>query len=250
VTVTTDRLDNVPRALFDGSRSARQKYQELVVGRPGWGALIRYEVVIALASRWPGALGLALRSKLYPGLLASCGRGVFFGVDTVLRHPHKVRIGDRVAIDDHAVLDAKGTSNRGITVGSGVFVGRYTMIYTKDGDIELEDGANLSSFCSVFSASRVRIGSNTLLASYVYVVGGGHAFERTDVAVVDQARPSRGIAIGPNGWIGAGSVVLDGVTIGRDVIVGANSVVVEDLPDFAIAAGTPARVLRIRGERA
>lgn len=241
-----DKLDNVPRAIFDPHRSKRAKYQQLVIGRDGWGPLLEYELVMMLAARRSGALGLALRSRLYPRLLGACGRNVFFGVDVTLRHPSKIRIGDNVVVDDGAVLDAKGESNHGITIGDGVFIGRHTSVNTKDGDIVLEDGVNISSFCSVFSASSVRIGRNTLLAGYTYVIGGGHDFSRTDVAVVDQQRPSRGIAIGPNGWIGAGVAILDGVTIGRDVIVGANAVVTHDLPDFAIAAGTPARVIRER----
>ena len=69
---------------------------------------------------------------------------------------------------------------------------------------------------------------------------------RTDVAIIDQARPSRGIEIGPNCWIGAGVSVLDGVTIGHDVLMGANSVVTKDLEDFAVAAGSPAAVVRVR----
>ena len=71
----------------------------------------------------PGALGLLLRSKLYPRLLGRTGRNVTFGVNVVLRHPHKIRIGDNVVIDDGCCLDAKGTDNEGITIGDGVFVG-------------------------------------------------------------------------------------------------------------------------------
>ncbi len=171
---------------------------------------------------------------------------MFFGTDVTLRHPSKIRIGDNVVIDDGVVLDAKGETNQGITIGDGVFIGRHTSLNTKDGNLVLEDGVNISSFCSIFSASSVRIGRNTLLAGYTYVIGGGHDFSRTDVAVVDQERPSQGIAIGENGWLGAGVCVLDGVTLGHDVIVGANAVVTRDLPDFAIAAGTPARVIRDR----
>jgi acetyltransferase-like isoleucine patch superfamily enzyme len=241
-----EKLDNVPRAIFDPHRSRRAKYQQLVVGRDGWGPLLEYEIITMLAARRPGAFGLALRSRLYPRLLGACGRNVFFGVDVTLRHPSKIRLGSNVVIDDGAVLDAKGESNHGITIGDGVFIGRHTSVNTKDGDVVLEDGVNISSFCSIFSASSVRIGRNTLLAGYTYVIGGGHDFARTDVAVVDQERPSRGITIGANGWIGAGVSILDGVTIGHDVIVGANAVVTHDLPDFAIAAGTPARVIRER----
>src|SRR5688572_28968540 len=109
-----DKLDDVPREIFDRTRSAREKYQALMVGRQGWGALLRYEFVTSLAGRLPGALGLFLRSRLYPGLFARCGRNVFFGTDVVLRHPHKIAIGNDVVIDDGCVLDAKGTSNEGI----------------------------------------------------------------------------------------------------------------------------------------
>ena len=52
-----------------------------------------------LRLRPAGKLGLFLRSKLYPWLLAECGRNVFFGVDVTLRHPHKIRIGSDVSLD-------------------------------------------------------------------------------------------------------------------------------------------------------
>lgn len=242
-----EKLDNVPNAVFDPRRSARAKYQDLVVGRAGWGALLKYELVTLLSSWVPGALGLWLRSRLYPSLLGRCGRNVFFGVGVTLRHPHKIQIGSDVVIDDGCVLDAKGSANAGIAIGSGVFVGRHSSLNTKDGDIVLDDGVNIGTFSTVFSASQVRIGRNTLIAGYSYVIGGGHAFDDAEAAISQQDRPSRGIVIGPDGWIGAGVAVLDGVTIGRGVVVGANAVVTRDLPDHAVAAGTPAVVKRVRG---
>jgi acetyltransferase-like isoleucine patch superfamily enzyme len=87
------------------------------------------------------------------------------------------------------------------------------------------------------------------MAAYSYLVGGGHDITQTDIAIVDQKRPSRGIMVGPNGWIGAGVTVLDGVTIGHDVVVGANSVVTKDLEDFAVVAGSPAGIIRVRQAR-
>ncbi len=240
------KIDNVPREVFDASKSKRQKYQDLAVGQPGLWPLLRYELIILIASHLPGALGLVLRSKLYPRLLGACGRNVFFGAGMTLRHPHKIRIGHDVVIDDNCVLDAKGASNDGITIGSGVFLGRQTSVNTKDGDIVLEDGVNIGAFCTIFSASRVHLGKNTLVAAYTYFVGGGHDMTSTETAIIDQARPSSGIIIGPNGWFGTGVSVLDGVTLGRDVVVGANSVVTGDLEDYAVAAGSPARVKRHR----
>ena len=117
-----DKLDDVPREIFDRTRSAREKYQALMVGRPGWGALLHYELVTSVAGRLPGALGLFVRSRLYPGLFARCGRNVFFGAGITLRHPHKISIGHDVVIDDGCVLDAKGTTNQGISIGDGAML--------------------------------------------------------------------------------------------------------------------------------
>jgi acetyltransferase-like isoleucine patch superfamily enzyme len=240
----------VPGALFDARRSKAERYADLVVGERGWGPLLRYELVMLLASWVPGALGLVLRGWLYPWLLDACGRNVTFGTNVVLRHPGKIRIGDDVAIDDGCVLDAKGSGNRGIDIGSRVFLGRHTLLACKDGDIALEDGVNISYNCTVFSASSVRIGRETLLAAYCYVVGGGHDFDRPDLPVVQQARPSQGILVGPGSWLGAGAIVLDGVTVGPSAIVGAHAVVTQDVPAFAIVAGAPARVVRDRRQPA
>ena len=240
------KIDNVPRDVFDASKSKRKKYQDLVVGQAGWWQLVRYELIASLLRHTPGALGLFLRAKFYPVLLGKCGRNVFFGSDITLRHPHKIQIGNNVVIDDGCVLDAKGLANDGITIGNGVFIGRQTSLNTKDGDIQLEDGVNIGAFCTVFSASQVRCGKNTLIAAYSYLVGGGHDMTDTETAVINQDRPSLGITIGDNGWIGTGVSILDGVTIGHDVVIGANSVVTTNIEDFADAAGSPAVIRRVR----
>ena len=65
-------------------------------------------------------------------------------------------------IDDNCLLDAKGDTNRGITIGSRVFVGRNTILSCKNGDIIIEDKANLGFNCEIFSASRVRVARPTV----------------------------------------------------------------------------------------
>jgi acetyltransferase-like isoleucine patch superfamily enzyme len=240
------RMTEIPRAqdqLFNERQSAREKYAALVVGKPGWGALIQHELVTLVSQSVPGALGLALRKTLYPSLLGRCGRNVVFGQNVVLRHPHKIHIGDNVVVDDNCLLDAKGEGNRGIAIGSGVFIGRNTILSCKNGDIDVEDGANIGFNCELFSASRVRIGRNTLLAAYCYVIGGDHDFSDPGRAVVEQARRSQGVDVGEGAWLGAGAKVLDGVTIGNRAIVGAAAVVRDAVPDGAIAVGIPARVI-------
>ena len=239
-------MTEIPRAqdqLFGAGQSARQKYSALVVGRPGLGALLHYELVQLLSQHVPGALGLAFRKALYPSLLGACGSNVVFGQNVTIRHPHKVRIGSNVVIDDNCLIDAKGDSNAGITIGSGVFIGRNSILSCKNGDIAIADGANVGFNCEVFSASRVAIGRDTLLAAYCYVIGGDHDFGDPSAAVLAQGRRSAGVTIGSGAWLGAGAKILDGVTIGDRAIVGAGAVVREAVGDGAIAVGMPARTV-------
>jgi acetyltransferase-like isoleucine patch superfamily enzyme len=231
---------------FGAHRSRRQRYADLVIGRDGWWPLVRYELTVLLCGWMPGALGLFLRSRLYPLILGRVGRNVAFGANVVLRHPHKIEIGDNVVVDDNCCLDAKGTTNRGIVVGNGVFLGRNTILSCKNGDITLEEDANVGFNVEVFSAAHVRIGARTLIAAYTYLVGGDHLYDRVDIPVLHQGRTARGIDVGENVWLGAHVVVTDGSRIGRDAVIGAGAVVVGEVPEFHIAAGVPARIVRDR----
>ncbi len=240
------RITVIQQELFDEKKSKVAKYQDLVVGRSGLGALLAFELVTMWASWVPGALGLFLRAKLYPLILGRVGRNVVFGANVTLRHPHKIAIGDNVVIDDQCCLDAKGTDNRGIIIGNGVFVGRNTILSCKNGDIVLDDRANLGFNCEIFSASTVHVGADVLMAAYTYLVGGDHLYDRVDIPVLQQGRTARGIDIGAGVWLGTHVVVTDGSRVGRDAIIGAGAVVVGEIPEFAIAVGTPAKVLRDR----
>ena len=242
-------VNQIPRVQDELSRpgvSARDKYAAMIVGKPGLGPLLKYEMVVMLSQSVPGALGLALRQSLYPLLLGACGRNVVFGQNVVLRHPHKIHIGDNVVVDDNCLVDAKGESNAGIRIGNGVFIGRNTILSCKNGNIDLADGSNIGFNCEIFSASRVRIGRNALVAAYCYLIGGDHDFSDASRPVLDQARKSAGITVGDGAWLGAGAKLLDGVDIGANAVIGAGAVVRESVPERATAVGVPARVVGTR----
>ena len=242
-------MNQIPRVQDELSRpgvSAREKYAALIVGKAGWQALLKHEAIVLLSQSVPGALGLALRKTLYPLLLGACGRNVVFGQNVVLRHPHKIHIGDNVSIDDNCLIDAKGESNAGIRIANGAFVGRNTILSCKNGDIDLGEGANVGFNCEIFSASRVRIGRNVLIAAYCYLIGGDHHFSDASRSVLEQPRKSAGITVGDGAWLGAGAKVLDGVEIGAHAVIGAGAVVRESIPERATAVGIPARVVSQR----
>ena len=239
-------IPKVQEQLFDKRQSAREKYSALVVGQPGLAALLRYEFVVMLSHSMPGALGLALRKVFYPMLLGTCGHGVVFGHQVTLRHPHKIRIGSDVVVDDHCLLDAKGGDDSGIRIGNGVFVGRNSILSCKNGAIDIGDGANIGFNCEIFSAAKVTIGANVLMAAYCYLIGGDHDFSDNTRAVLHQGRTARGVTIGEGAWLGAGAKILDGVCIGKGAVIGAGAVVRESVPDRAIAVGVPARIVGAR----
>lgn len=238
----------IQKELFDEKKSAFQKYQQLVIGKKGIWNLIKYELITTLVSWIPGAFGFVLRMKLYPLLLGEVGKNVTFGQNVVLRHPHKIKIGDNVAIDDNIVLDAKGQNNNGIVIGNGVFIGRNTILNCKNGDIILDDGVSMGFNCQIFSASCVKVGKNALVAAYCYLIGGTHTFTSLAVSPLEQERQSQGITLGDNIWLGSNVQVLDGVNIGKDSIIGTSAVVNSNIPDFSIAVGIPAKVIRNRKE--
>jgi virginiamycin A acetyltransferase len=113
-------------------------------------------------------------------------------------------------------------ASRGARVGANVFIGTYCMI----GD--------------------AHIGRDVLLGSNVHLLSGKTQHGTEDLIHPMRLQPGRFtvISIGEDSWIGNGAIVM--ANVGRKCIVGAGSVVVSDIPDFAIAAGNPARVIRLR----
>ena len=227
-----------------------QKYMDMQIGVRSFRALLKYEFVIMLCNARSGAIGYILRRLFYPLIFGRIGRNVTFGRNITIRHPHKIKIGDNCIIDENCVLDAKGDDPRGIEIGNDCVLSRNNILSCKGGRITLGDGTNIAQNSLVHSESSVELGKNTLVASYVYFVGGGtHDFSRTDIPVIQQPSLGHGgILVEDNCWFGAGVIVLDGSRIGRDCVIAAGAVVNSDLPPFSIAVGTPARVLKNRLE--
>jgi len=238
--------DKIQKEIFARDKSKIAKYINLFVGKKGFFSLFKYELITILFQNMPGALGIFFRNLFYPFLFKKVGKGVSFGRSITLRHPYKISIEDDVVIDDFCVLDAKGLNNKGIRIGKNIFIGRGSILSCKNGDIILEKNVVVGFNSEIFSGSRVFVGENTLISAYVYIIGGGHDYSRVDVPILEQEKPSHGIKIEKNCWIGAGAKIFDNVTVGKDTIIAAGSVVTKNLPAFSIAAGIPARVAKSR----
>ncbi|NCX17692.1 MAG: acyltransferase [Actinobacteria bacterium] len=90
----------------------------------------------------------------------------------------------------------------------------------------------------------IDIGNDVWTGHHVYITDQNHGYEDVTRPISQQTQPERPVVIGDGSWLGAGTVVLPGATIGKHVAVGANSVVTGVLPDFCVAVGAPARVIK------
>lgn len=140
-----------------------------------------------------------------------------------------------------------------ISVGSGVFVGGGCWLQggastVQNPTLRIGNRVSISGLATISAASSVDIEDDVLIAAGVYICDHTHATDG-DAAVRDQG--ITGIApvrIGRGAWIGQNSVIMPGVSIGPGAVIGANSVVNRDVPGRAVAAGAPARVVRVLGD--
>lgn len=88
------------------------------------------------------------------------------------------------------------------------------------------------------------IGNDVWTGHHVYITDQNHGYENIEIPISQQIQVERPVSIGDGSWLGAGVVVLPGSTIGKHVAVGANSVVTGHLPDYCVAVGAPARVIK------
>ena len=224
------------------------KYQEMVIGDQGRWALIKYELLILFIGPLPGALGYITRKIFFKRLFKKVGNNVIFGRNLAIRHPHKVVIGDNVIIDDDCLIDAKGESNAGISIGDYVTIGRLSSLVCKDGDISVASHVNIGSSVKIIVANKgkIEIGSQIDSGSGCHFSAGSYDYSLPDVLPSTQRLATQGIVLEDLIWIGAGVIVLDGVHIGTKSIVGAGAVVTHDIPANCIAFGVPAEVVKQR----
>jgi galactoside O-acetyltransferase len=233
-----------------GGAPAWRRYRDVMVGRPGLGSALYYEWCIWLAPL-PGALGLLARKAFWPRLFGACGTGVSFAANAVLRHPHRIRLGRRTVISEGVILDGRSPGrNEAIVLGDDVVLSNNVMLSVKDGALRIGDHVGIGAQTIIHSAADcpVTVGSDVAIGPRCYIVAGGnYRTGRRDLPMWQQGiEPDGGCAIRDNVWIGAGAIILGGVTVGRGSIVGAGSIVTRDVPEDTICAGNPARPIRPR----
>ncbi|MBI4474329.1 MAG: acyltransferase [Acidobacteria bacterium] len=158
-----------------------------------------------------------------PRDFASIGANVVFEAGVMIFHPENIRLGCNVYIGHQTIL--KGYHKNLLEVGDNTWVGQQ---------------------CFVHSAGGVMIGRNVGVGPGVKIISSYHEEQGRDIPILASRLAFAPVTIEEDCDLGVGAIVLPGVHIGKGVQVGAGSVVNKDIPAYAVVAGVPARVLRLR----
>lgn len=123
---------------------------------------------------------------------------------------------------------------------------RGVIINCYGGKVILNNRIYLGEYVIIYGHGGVEIGANTLIAMHTCIVSSNHTIPSQGKHIRDYPDLLLPVIIGDDVWIGANSSILGGVKIGKGAIIGAGSIVTRDIPDYAIAIGNPARVIRYR----
>ena len=202
-------------------------------------------------SSYRGGAAMALRGVARKLSFGGSGGPLMVGGGVRITNPSWIFHSGRLMIEDGA--EVQGVSQGGIRFGAEVSIGPRTAIrpssyYGGEAGLGLVvgDRSSFATDCFIGCSGEVTIGNDVLFGPGVRVYSENHVFSDTEATIRSQGVERSFVRIGDDCWIGSGTTIAAGVTIGTGVVIGAGSVVTRDIPDYSIAVGSPARVIRSR----
>lgn len=178
------------------------------------------------------------------------GRMTFIGRKVHIKSKKHIESGTGLTIEDGCSINALCKS--GVKIGNNFSLGRNSIIectgVIRELGEKLEIGDDVGIAANAFISVRgnVKIGSSTIFGPGVKIFSENHIFEDKSTPIYLQGASRKGVEIGEDCWIGANAVILDGVKIGKGVVVAAGAVVNKDVDDYSIVGGVPAKVIGTR----
>lgn len=242
-----DKKNTIRHILAKKGLSSFQKYKLLTTGDVSFHTFFLTEVFTFLLGPLPGALGIFLRSKIYPFFFKKCGNGAIIGRNCTFRHFQNICLGENVIIDDNCQIDAKGCGKNGIVLKDNVIINQGTSIKSKSGDILIGESVTIGANSWLVSWAGIKIGRGSAIAPGCYMSAGKYDPGELGTPIMDQTAYSNGpIIVEENVWIATRVTILDSVRIGRNTIVSSGSVVGNNIPFNSIVSGNPARIIFTR----
>lgn len=148
-----------------------------------------------------------------PNISDETSKNIFIGNNTTILPNSRIQL-----------FPDRGNRNARIIIGNGCFI-TYNVTLLGGDDITIED--------------------NVLIASNVLITSENHSIDpESDIPYMNQPLITAPVVIGEGSWLGEKAIILPGVTIGKKCVIGAGSVVTKSVPDYCIAAGNPAKIIK------
>ena len=187
----------------------------------------------------PGLSGLALFAIENPRFALRAARGMRQARWSLRK---ATNLGSRVRVKGRPRVVNDGVLNVGERVRIVSTVATTELVVSRYGKMEIGVSTFINYGCSITASCSVHIGANCNIGTHVMMMD--NEFHRIEPERRNETPESAAIHLGDNVWVGGRAIILSGVTIGDDSVIGAGSIVTSNVPPRSIAAGVPAKVLR------
>lgn len=175
---------------------------------------------------------------------------VFLGPRVRLRNRQMIRFGSGVTLGEGVIID--GLSENGIELGDNVSIGPFSIIEATGVISDLGKGfimganSGMGAFSFVGAAGGVYIGNNVIMGQRISFHSEDHIFSNRQTLIRKQGVTRQGIIVEDDCWVGANVVFLDGAHVKNGCVIAAGAVVKGHIPEYSVAAGVPAKVVKTR----
>lgn len=182
----------------------------------------------------------------YRARFGKLGRRVVLHPPLCLVNARRIEVGDDSWLESQVTLSASRLGS--VVLGRKTQIRRYSTLEADEGQIVMGDRCSVNSFCILNGYGGLEIGNDVRIASHAVILSSSHRHDAPDLPINSQGILAEKTVIGDGVWIGAHAVIRGGVRIGSHSIVGAGAIVTRDVPPYAIVAGVPARVIKMRNQ--
>lgn len=159
-----------------------------------------------------------------------------FGQGSIICFPHNTIFNERyIHIGEGTMIGPQATLSAGMVPGQ---------VCLSDPVVRIGARCLIGKGSGIVGHFGIEIGDDVWTGHHVYITDQNHGYTDIDRPISLQTQPERPVRIGDGSWLGHGTVVLPGSQIGKHVTIGANSVVSGEIPDYSVAVGSPAKVIR------
>lgn len=158
---------------------------------------------------------------------------VHFSVE--IRNPRQVRFGKNLIVKKGCIMNGRSNSHQfGLDFGDEIYVKEYCYIDSYGGKITLAGYSAIGQFTMIAGQGGITIGKYVMIGGHSYILSSNHKFSSSGLPFILQGDRTKEVVIEDNVWIGGGSVILGGITIGHNSVIGAGSIVYQDVPANSI----------------